>query len=110
MGYRAGMSTAFQGSLLDTGDDIALRPLAAGLQRTQLSRGAWVDYRPAWLAGADTLFERLHDEVPWHAERREMYDRMVDVPRLLKFYDEDETLPHPALTEARDTLSSHYAP
>ena len=103
------MSTAFQGSLLDTGDDIALRPLAAGLQRTQLSRGAWVDYRPGWLAGADTLFELLHDEVPWHAERREMYDRMVDVPRLLKFYDEDEPLPHPALTQAREALSSHYA-
>ena len=103
------MSTAFQGSLLDTGDDIALRGLRAGLHRTPLSRGAWVDYRPGWLAGADTLFELLHDEVPWHAERREMYDRMVDVPRLLKFYDEDETLPHPVLTEARDALSRHYA-
>ena len=103
------MSTAFQGSLLDTGDDIALHPLTDGLHRTQLSRGAWVDYRPGWLAGADTLFELLHHEVPWHAERREMYERMVDVPRLLKFYDEDEALPHPALTAARDALSRHYA-
>lgn len=103
------MSTAFQGSLLDTGDDIALHPLTDGLHRTVLSRGAWVDYRPGWLAGADTLFELLHREVPWHAERREMYDRMVDVPRLLKFYDEDEALPHPSLTEARDVLSRHYA-
>src|SRR5689334_2178247 len=103
------MSTAFQGSLLDTGDDIALRPLTDGLHRTQLSRGAWVDYRPGWLGGADTLFELLHHEVPWHAERREMYERMVDVPRLLKFYDEDEPLPHPALTEAKEALSRHYA-
>ena len=38
-----------------------------------------------------------------------MYERMVDVPRLLKFYDEDEALPHPVLTEARDALSRHYA-
>ena len=103
------MSTAFQGSLLDTGDDIAVHPLTDGLHRTTLSGGAWVDYRPGWLTGADTLFEVLHREVPWHAERREMYDRMVDVPRLLKFYDEDEALPHPSLTEARDVLSRHYA-
>ena len=87
------MSTAFQGSLLDTGDDIALHSVTDGLHCTPLSRGAWVDYRPGWLAGADTLFELLHHEVPWHAERREMYERMVDVPRLLKFYDEDEVLP-----------------
>ena len=71
-------------------------PLSAGLSRAELSRGAWVDYHPGWLAGADRLFEELHTAVPWHAERREMYERMVDVPRLLKFYDEDEVLPHPS--------------
>ena len=103
------MATAFQGSLLDTADEIALRPLPSGLQRTQLGRGAWIDYRPGWLAGADTLFESLHHEVPWHAERREMYERMVDVPRLLKFYDEGEALPHPVLTQAREALSRWYA-
>ncbi|NYG08136.1 alkylated DNA repair dioxygenase AlkB [Phycicoccus badiiscoriae] len=101
--------SAFQASLLDTGDDIHLHPLGDGLHRTQLSRGAWVDYRPGWLAGADVLFEALHHEVPWYAERREMYERMVDVPRLLKFYDEDEPLPHPVLTQAREELSRWYA-
>ena len=100
---------AFQGSLLDTADEIELHPLSAGLMRTELSRGAWVDYRPGWLGGADRLFGELHEAVPWHAERREMYERMVDVPRLLKFYDEDEALPHPVLTEAREVLSRHYA-
>ena len=48
---------------------------------------------PGWLRGADTLFERLLADVPWHAERRQMYDRVVDVPRLLSFYDEDQPLP-----------------
>ena len=38
-----------------------------------------------------------------------MYERIVDVPRLLKFYDEDEPLPHPVLAQARDTLSRWYA-
>jgi alkylated DNA repair dioxygenase AlkB len=105
----AALGTAWQASLLDVADDIVLQPLGSGLQRTTLSRGAWVDYRPGWLAGADQLFDLLHHDVPWHAERREMYERMVDVPRLLKFYDQGEALPHPVLAQARDTLSSWYA-
>jgi alkylated DNA repair dioxygenase AlkB len=104
------MSMALQGSLLDVADHPELRTLTTGLQRTVLTRGAWVDYRPGWLGGAEELFDQLHRVVPWHAERREMYERMVDVPRLLKFYGEGETLPHPVLTEARDQLSSHYGP
>jgi alkylated DNA repair dioxygenase AlkB len=103
------MDMALQGSLLDTADDIALAPLSAALQRTELARGAWVDYRRGWLRGAEQLFDLLHHEVPWHAERREMYERVVDVPRLLTFYDEGEALPHPVLTEAREALSRWYA-
>ena len=104
------MSMAFQGSLLDVADHPELRTLTTGLQRTVLTRGAWVDYRPGWLGGAEELFDQLHRVVPWHAERREMYERMVDVPRLLKFYGEGESLPHPVLAEARDQLSRHYGP
>ena len=37
-----------------------------------------------------------------------MYERMVDVPRLLKFYGEGEALPHPVLDQARSALSRHY--
>ena len=103
------MAMALQGSLLDTADDIELRSLGTGLQRTVLSRGAWVDYRPGWLAGADALLDALHHDVPWHAERREMYDKVVDVPRLLKFYEAGEALPHPVLVAARDQLSRRYA-
>jgi alkylated DNA repair dioxygenase AlkB len=103
------MVMALQGSLLDLADEIELRELGVGLRRTELSRGAWVDYRPGWLAGADELFDALHHEVPWQAERREMYERVVDVPRLLKFYDEGEPLPHPVLTQAREQLTTWYA-
>jgi alkylated DNA repair dioxygenase AlkB len=102
------MPAAMQGSLLDFADELELRPLETTLERVTLTRGAWVDHRPGWLAGADQLFEILAHEVPWHAERREMYERMVDVPRLLKFYDEDDTLPHPVLEQARDVLGDHY--
>jgi alkylated DNA repair dioxygenase AlkB len=61
------------------------------------------------MTGADGLFERLSRGVPWRAERRPMYDRVVDVPRLLCFYDEGEPLPHPALAAARQALDEHYA-
>ena len=37
-----------------------------------------------------------------------MYERVVDVPRLLCFYDEDEPLPDPMLVEMRAALDEHY--
>jgi alkylated DNA repair dioxygenase AlkB len=64
---------------------------------------------PGWLSGADTLFERLADGVPWQAERRQMYERMVEVPRLLAYFAEGAELPDPILETARSALSSHYA-
>lgn len=100
---------ALQGSLFDQGDEIRLGPLV-GARRTELGAGAWVDHLPGWLTGADALFERLAADVPWHAERRQMYEREVAVPRLLAHYGEADPLPHPALAEARATLSRHYAP
>lgn len=99
-----------QVSLFDTGaEPVGLRPLT-GIRRTPLSAGAWVDVLPGWLTGADEVFRRLVSEVPWRAERRQMYERVVDVPRLLCFYDEHAPLPHPVLTEARETLSEWYEP
>lgn len=105
------MSTAaFQGSLLDVDAAIALRPLAGAPRRTDLGAGAWIDVLPGWLTGADALFLHLRDAVDWTAERRQMYDRVVDVPRLLRFFDEGEAVPHPVLVEARRALSEHYRP
>ena len=49
-------------------------------------------------------------QVDWRAERRQMYDTRVDVPRLLRWYAGHETLPHALLTEARRQLSAHYEP
>jgi alkylated DNA repair dioxygenase AlkB len=101
------MSLAFQPSLFDA-PEVAVGSLAA-LRRTPLSRGAWIDVLPGWVSGADALFADLAREIPWRAERREMYDRVVDVPRLVCTYGIGVDLPHPALTEARDLLSRHYA-
>ncbi|MGI5205021.1 alpha-ketoglutarate-dependent dioxygenase AlkB [Spirillospora sp. CA-108201] len=98
----------FQGSLLDGTDESGPRPLGA-VRRTALERGAWVDVLPGWIPNADALFERLLTSVPWRAERRRMYDRVVDVPRLLAFYDENAPLPDAVLDEAKAALDEHYA-
>ena len=99
---------SLQASLFDGGDGaVRLGPLTP-IRRTALTGGAWVDVLPGWASGADTLFHRLATGVAWQAERRHMYDRMVDVPRLLHFYQEEEPLPDPVLAEARDRLSEHY--
>ncbi|MER5947194.1 alpha-ketoglutarate-dependent dioxygenase AlkB [Streptomyces sp. NPDC001904] len=102
------VSQVLQGSLFDQAEEVALGPLT-GVRRTVLGAGAWIDVLPGWLRGADALYERLAGEVPWQAERRQMYERMVDVPRLLKFYGAGRELPHPVLGAARDALSAHYA-
>ena len=96
-----------QGSLFDLASRPGLGPLSR-LRRTQLADGAWIDVLPGWLTGADELFSRLLGAVPWRAERRRMYDRVVDVPRLLCFYGEGEPLPDPVLSTARDALSEYY--
>ena len=69
------MSFAMQGSLLDLDDGPTLHELPVGLTRQVLGAGAWVDLRPGWLTGGDALFDVLHDDVPWRAERRPMVGR-----------------------------------
>jgi alkylated DNA repair dioxygenase AlkB len=102
------MSMTVQESLLDVAGEPALGALAGRVRRVPLTRGAWVDLRPGWLEGSAEVFGALAGTVPWRAERRPMYDRVVDVPRLLCCYGEDEPLPHPALTAALETLNGYY--
>ncbi|HCA87592.1 MAG TPA: alpha-ketoglutarate-dependent dioxygenase AlkB [Streptomyces sp.] len=102
------MAVPLQSSLFSAGDQIRPGPLRSA-RRTELTRGAWIDVLPGWLTGADLLFEALAHEVPWRAEQRHMYERVVDVPRLLCSYGEGDALPHPALADAREALNRHYA-
>ncbi|OZD66295.1 alpha-ketoglutarate-dependent dioxygenase AlkB [Rhodococcoides fascians] len=100
------MSVELQGSLF-TDDEERFGPLGSTVSRRALSNGAWVDVRPGW-AGSIDLFDRLVDAVDWRSERRRMYDRVVDVPRLVRFYSESEPWPDPALDEAKNALDAHY--
>src|SRR5436190_14445866 len=102
------MPAALQSSLFDLSGEITLRPIAA-TTREALGRGAWLDVLPGWFSGADMLFDHLVETVPWRAEQRQMYERVVDVPRLLCFYDEQDVLPHPVLDSAREALTAHYS-
>jgi alkylated DNA repair dioxygenase AlkB len=102
----------FQGTLFETAVETGA-PVAGDLEPTlrhPLTRGAWVDVRRDWVSGADEVLARLVADVPWRAERRQMYDRVVDVPRLVHTYGDGEALPHHLLDEARSALTAHYLP
>ncbi len=110
------MTLMLQGSLLDpelcqATAEPGSRAGQLGLAQAthvDLGAGAWVEHLPNWLAGADEVFDRLAEHVPWKAERRRMYERVVDVPRLVAWYSSGAQLPHPALTQARVDLSRRY--
>jgi len=59
-----------------------------------------ISYTPNFIdhATAQAWFTELRYEVNWHAERRMMYDREVDVPRLMAGFRLDE--PQASLPEA----------
>lgn len=103
------MSLAFQTSLFD---DILsepeLRPLGAMVERIELADGAWVDLRPGWLSNSDALFESLAVDVPWQADKREMFDKVVAVPRLVAHFGRGRAYPHRVLDQAQGMLNEHY--
>ncbi len=79
-------------------------------ERRHLGNGAWIDYRSGWLEDGAELFAELYDDIPWRAERRQMYDRVLDVPRLVSFHNlVDEKPPHPRLKQIRRRLNDTYA-
>ncbi|MFN8088737.1 MAG: alpha-ketoglutarate-dependent dioxygenase AlkB [Mycobacterium sp.] len=83
-------------------------------ERRDLGAGAWIDLRSGWAHDADEWFDDLVDSVPWRSERRQMYDRVVDVPRLVCFYDllaagHAVRPPHPAIARLRRRLNDIYA-
>jgi alkylated DNA repair dioxygenase AlkB len=91
-------------------------------ERRDLGNGAWIDVRAGWLggggergdggvhAGREELFDELEHSIPWRAERRQMYDRVLDVPRLVSFHDLiADAAPHPAIARLRVRLNDIYA-
>ncbi len=84
--------------------------------RRDLGNGAWLEVRCGWLqqggSREDSLFEELRDSVSWRAERRQMYDRVLEVPRLVSSHnlaDPVATPPHPCLVQLRKRLNDSFA-
>lgn len=103
------MNLDFQTSLFDDIDaDPELDELFGTVERTSLADGAWVDLRPGWIRNSDALFERLAVDVPWHADQREMYDKVVAVPRLVSHFGEGSLYPDPVLSRAQRALNDYY--
>jgi len=74
-----------------------------GLERIELGLGAWLDRVPGWVGNDGALFVQLERELDWRSERRPMYTRVVDVPRLLA------SVPSTGIVEAmRVALSERY--
>lgn len=72
-----------------------------------LDAGAWVDHIPGWLEGHAALLDVLWTAMRWRSERRQMYERVVDVPRLMATLPEDGP-GHPVVQEMAHVLSDHY--
>lgn len=98
----------FAGATTDASADApaetpAFDPEFRALERHELGLGAWIDRVPGWVRGDASLFAELARDLDWRHERRPMYDRVVDVPRLLA------RVPAHDLVEAmRVALSARY--
>jgi alkylated DNA repair dioxygenase AlkB len=81
------------------------------IERTWLDGSSWVDTCPSWLAGADDLFDELHQLLPWRQRTGvKMYDRYVDEPRLVHWWSTASGAPEPlpVLGTLRHQLGERY--
>jgi alkylated DNA repair dioxygenase AlkB len=97
---------AEQASLFGYGEP-RIDPGFRGMRRIPLDAGAWLEHLPGWLEGHQALFEVLRDTTRWAHQRRRMYERVVDVPRLVAGLPEDGP-GHPVLAQATAALSERY--
>lgn len=80
----------------------------AVVERIWLDDTSWVDVSRGWLAGADTLFDALRDDVAWQTSRLFRYDHWVEERRLGAFWRRGVPLPHPALAEVHKRIQQQY--
>jgi alkylated DNA repair dioxygenase AlkB len=97
--------TPLQRSLFGEGDPSVADD--AAFERIQLDERAWVDVARAYLRGSDTLFDFLVEHVAWKQGQRWMYERMVDDPRLSRWYTH-EPFPHRSLADTKKALQRRY--
>lgn len=82
------------------------------VRRIELDERSWVDLARGWLRGADVVFDELLDVVPLRQRTNvQMYDRLVDEPRMSAWWHVDggQPEPLPILSELRELLSLRYS-
>src|SRR4051812_3525617 len=89
------------------GGSLAIDAGFRALRRTPLTEGAWIDHCAGWVAGHDVLMERLVESTRWQKVRQPMYDRIVDVPRLIASLPDDGP-GDPLLAQMQRALSARY--
>ena len=97
---------AVQVALFGSGEP-TVDPHLSGLRRRVLAGGAWVDHLAGWLEGHEVVFDTLWRTTAWQHHRRRMYERVVDVPRLVAEIPADGP-GHPVLWRAGAALSAYY--
>jgi alkylated DNA repair dioxygenase AlkB len=78
-----------------------------GVKRLTLSDGAWVEQHPSWLDGHARVFAALRQQAAWQSQRRVMYEREVEVPRLLASAPEQGEMAE-LLQQLSRTLAQRY--
>jgi alkylated DNA repair dioxygenase AlkB len=101
------MRAPAQGNLFASRGEISVDGTFGTATRTTLDARSWVEVVPAWLSGADSLFERLATVVPWKEHYRCLFDRTFLEPRLTAEYRDVRDAPEPVAAMA-DVLSAHY--
>ena len=89
-------------------EEIGFDASFAKIERIQLEDGAWLELARGWVRGHAALFEEVRRTLAFRADRRLMYEREVDVPRLYA------SMPSPAgslgvIDEMRAALDPRYA-
>lgn len=92
------------------GDAPSFEPTFATARRVDLDDEAWVEHVPGWVRSSETLFEDIVEHASWEHRTVQMYDRMVDEPRLTAWYGRalSDTGAPGIITEMITTLSDRY--
>ena len=103
------MTLAHQPSMWDVAEEAGAHPAGRAGHPAPLSRGAWVDHLPGWVEGSDQVLDVLLGDIGWREDRRQMYEREVEVPRLLCWYGATSA-PPPAAHRGPARPDAHYGP
>jgi alkylated DNA repair dioxygenase AlkB len=101
---------AWQPSLFGATEAIDVDRSFSSIRRIHLDADSWVDHAPAWVSGADLVFDQVLAGRRWEQRSRSMYDQRVEEPRLTAPWNagSGEPLEPSILEEIRGVLSDRY--